>query len=65
MISDGRKIDGESSGLTYTQCARLLLSKGCTFGVPLDGGGSSSMVFQGEVLNQTSGRAIVDFVYFK
>ena len=65
VVSDGREIDGESSGLTYTQCARLLLSKGCTFGVPLDGGGSSSMVFQGEVLNQTSGRAIVDFVYFK
>ena len=47
--------------------ATYLQSKGCTFGVPLDGGGSSTMVFKGKVLNAAKGnqRAVVDFVYFK
>lgn len=67
VVSDGRKNDGESSGLTYKQCARYLQSKGCIFGVPLDGGGSSTMVWKGKVLNAVKGneRAVVDFVYFK
>lgn len=67
VISEGRYLDGESAGLTYSQCARLLAEKGCTFGVPLDGGGSCTMVFQGEVLNSAKGRerSLVDFVYFK
>ena len=56
-----------SPGLTYSQCARLLGEKGCIFGVPLDGGGSSTMVFQGKVLNSAKAgqRSVVDFVYFK
>ncbi len=67
IISEGRYMDGESAGLTYSQCARLLAEKGCTFGVPLDGGDSCTMVFQGEVLNSAAGRerSLVDFVYFK
>lgn len=67
VVSDGRKNDGESSGLTGKQCARYLQSKGCTFGVPLDGGGSSTMVWKGKVLNAAKGnqRSVVDFVYFK
>lgn len=67
VVSEGRYADGESAGLTYNQCARLLAEKGCTFGVPLDGGGSSTMVFQGQVLNsaKVGQRAVVDFVYFK
>lgn len=66
-VSDGRKNDGKSSGLTYRQCAEFLASKGCTFGIPLDGGGSSTMYFNGKVLNAAKGnqRAVVDFVYFK
>jgi hypothetical protein len=66
-VSDGRKNDGESSGLTYKQCAKFLVSKGCTYGIPLDGGGSSTMVWKGKVLNAARGnqRAVVDFVYFK
>jgi len=65
VVSDGRYIDGKSPGLTARECGQLLKNKGCTFGVPLDGGGSSSMVFKGKTLNKTSGRAVVDFVYFK
>lgn len=68
VVSDGRWNDGESSGLTGNQCAQYLHSKGCTFGVALDGGGSTTMVWQGTVLNavgEANQRAVVDFVYFK
>ena len=67
VVSEGRYVDGKSSGLTYGQCAQLLINKGCTFGVPLDGGGSSTMYFKGEVLNSANKkeRAVVDFLYFK
>jgi exopolysaccharide biosynthesis protein len=35
--------------------------------IPLDGGGSSTMVFQGKILNSAKAgqRSVVDFVYFK
>ena len=67
VVSDGRYNDGKSAGLTYKEMASYLKSKGCTFGVPLDGGGSSTMVFKGQVLNAAKGnqRAVVDFLYFK
>jgi len=67
VVSDGRMNDGESSGLTMDECMAYLQSKGCTFGIPLDGGGSSTMVFQGKVLNAAAGqeRAVVDFAYVR
>ena len=67
VVSDGRGNDGESAGLTYTECAQLLAGKGCSFGIPLDGGGSSTMVFEGRVLNAAAGneRAVVDFLYVR
>ena len=66
VVSDGRKNDGKSSGLTGKQCAQYLKDKGCTLGIPLDGGGSSTMVWNGKVLNANkSQRKVVDFLYFK
>lgn len=68
VVTEGRNVDGKSAGLTYKECASLLQSKGCTFGIPLDGGGSSTMVFNGKVLNHLQGgseRAVVDFIYIK
>ena len=50
-VSEGRYKDGVSPGLTYQGCAEVLMHYGCTFGCPLDGGGSSTMVFQGKILN--------------
>jgi exopolysaccharide biosynthesis protein len=66
VVSDGRYNDGESAGLTYRQTGEYLISKGCTFGLCLDGGGSSTMYFDGEVLNASKDneRAVVDFVYY-
>lgn len=67
VVSEGRNADGESAGLTKHECAKLILELGCTYGVMLDGGGSSTMVWNGVVLNSAKDgqRPIVDFVYFK
>ena len=66
-VSDGRYNDGKSAGLNGYECGAYLKSKGCTLCVPLDGGGSSTIYFNGQVLNAASGgqRAVVDFLVFK
>lgn len=65
-VCNGRYSDGVSAGLTYYEINELLLDYGCTFGIPLDGGGSSTMVFNGQILNQLANNQernwIVDFV---
>ena len=65
-VCNGRYSDGKSQGLSYNEINQLLLDYGCTFGIPLDGGGSTTMVFKGQVLNQLAGGKerhwIVDFV---
>lgn len=66
VVTEGRGSDGVSAGLTMQECAEFLKAKGCTFGIPLDGGGSTTMVFNGMRLNHVSSeRAVVDFVYFR
>ncbi len=66
-VSDGRYNDGSSAGLTFLEGAQYLKEKGCTFCVHLDGGGSSTMYFDGQVLNAAKNgqRAVVDFLVFK
>lgn len=57
IVSDGRT--SESEGLSLLQLAQELKDRGCTVAYNLDGGGSSTMYFNGEVVNQpTSGRRI-------
>ena len=55
VVSEGRNADGESAGLTYSQCARLLAEKGCTFGIPLDGG---ELDARGAVVQGVNGQQI-------
>jgi hypothetical protein len=66
-VSDGRYNDGKSAGLNAYQCGSYLASKGCTLGVPLDGCGSSTIYFNGQVLNAAKNgqRYVVDFLVFK
>ncbi len=68
IVSDGRT--GESSGLTLMELAEVMKSLGCVTAYNLDGGGSSTMVFMGEVVNNpTTGgsrikeRSVSDIVY--
>ena len=67
VVSDGRS--GESEGLNLLELAQFLQRLGVREAYNLDGGGSSTMVFLGEILNNpTSGhgnheRAVTDIVY--
>ncbi len=57
VVSDGRT--DESEGLSLYELAVFLQSKGVQIAYNLDGGGSSTMVFNGQVVNNpTSGRGI-------
>lgn len=58
VVSDGRT--SESEGLSLEELAEFMESLGATTAYNLDGGGSSTMVFEGEVINNptTSGKSI-------
>lgn len=69
VVADGRT--SASQGLTLYELAEFMQSLGVSTAYNLDGGGSSTMVFQGEVINNptTNGRTITerkvsDIVYF-
>lgn len=67
VVSDGRT--DESSGLTLYQLAEFMRGIGVTCAYNLDGGGSSAMYFNGELVNNptTNGkineRSVSDIVY--
>lgn len=58
VVSDGRT--SESEGLSLYEMAEFMQSLGVVTAYNLDGGGSSTMYFNGEVVNNptTSGRSI-------
>jgi exopolysaccharide biosynthesis protein len=58
IVSDGRT--NASAGLSLHELAQLFLERGCDIAYNLDGGGSSTMVFNGQVVNNptTGGRKI-------
>ena len=68
IVSDGRT--SESEGLSLLQLAQEFKERGCNVAYNLDGGGSSTMYFNGKVINKpTSGKSIAerkvsDIVYF-
>ena len=68
VVSDGRT--DESEGLSLYELAGLMRSLGATTAYNLDGGGSSSMVFNGRVVNHPTSygtkvreRGVSDIVY--
>lgn len=68
VVSDGRT--SESEGLSLYELAEVMQDAGCTVAYNLDGGGSSTMVFNGTVINKptTNGnriseRAVSDIIY--
>ncbi len=68
LVADGRTT--QSDGLSLIEIATVLSSYGCVEGYNLDGGGSATMVFMGEVVNNptTNGksfkeRSVSDIVY--
>lgn len=68
VVSDGRT--NESAGLTLYELAQFMQSLGTTVAYNLDGGGSSTMYFNGEIINnpttngkQIKERKVSDIVY--
>lgn len=67
VVSDGRT--SESEGLSLLQLAQVMAERGAVTAYNLDGGGSSTMVLNGQVLNTTtngrsdSEREVSDIVY--
>ena len=70
-VSDGRT--NASEGLSLYELAAFLRSLGVETAYNLDGGGSSTMVFNGEIVNTPTGsrgghgtgeRAVTDIIYF-
>ena len=68
VVSDGRT--SQSTGLSLYQLAQVFEEYGCTYAYNLDGGGSSTLWFNGSVVNNpTDGRSggereVSDIVYF-
>lgn len=68
VVSDGRT--SKSEGLSLYEMALILQSYGCQIAYNLDGGGSSTMYFNGEIINnpttngrKISERSVSDIVY--
>ncbi len=68
VVSDGRT--NESQGLSLYELAQVLQQYGCQTAYNLDGGGSSTMYFNGQVVNhpttngnRISERSVSDIVY--
>ncbi len=67
VVVDGRDT-GYSKGVTLTELADIMISLGATTAYNLDGGGSSTMYFNGEVVNQPSNggeRGTSDILYIE
>lgn len=65
VVVDGRDA-GYSRGVTMTELAQIMQDLGATTAYNIDGGGSSTMYFNGQVINQPSNggeRATSDILY--
>lgn len=69
VVADGRtKI---SSGMTLSELAQVFVNRGCSIAYNLDGGGSSTMYFNGKIINYpTDGRnagerKVSDIIYIE
>ena len=68
LVSDGRT--SESEGLSLYEVADIMQEYGCSTAYNLDGGGSSTMYFNGQIINnpttngrKISARSVSDIVY--
>jgi len=52
---DGRK-EGYSEGMSIPELAKVFYDRGCVLAYNLDGGGSTTMAFMGELMNRPEGK---------
>lgn len=55
IVFDGRQF--YSTGVTYADCAAVMIQYGCVNAINMDGGSSSCMYYNGEMKNHPSGAA--------
>lgn len=66
IVADGRQ-DGYSEGISLQNLQQLFIAYGARTAMNLDGGGSTELWFQGQILNQPSGgkeRGVSDIICF-
>ena len=66
IVADGRRDGWSEKGMTLQELQQVFVEEGALVAYNLDGGGSATLVFEGERLNQASGareRPVSDFVY--
>ena len=67
LVADGRRDGWSDLGMTLQEMQEVFKEQGCQVAYNLDGGGSATMVLNGELVNKTSGsrqRDVSDIVYF-
>ncbi|MDD7175002.1 MAG: phosphodiester glycosidase family protein [Clostridiales bacterium] len=67
VVADGRRDGWSDKGMTLQELQQVFVEQGCQVAYNLDGGGSATMVLNGELVNKTSGsreRNVSDIVYF-
>ena len=66
VVADGRR-KNHSEGMTLPELQQIFLDAGAQIAFNLDGGGSSTLYFRGEVLNKPAGgveRSVSDILFF-
>ena len=67
IVADGRREGWSDLGMTLQELQQVFVEQGCRIAYNLDGGGSATMILNGERVNKTSGsreRNVSDIIYF-
>lgn len=67
IVADGRRDGWSDRGMTLQELQKVFVEQGCRVAYNLDGGGSATMVLNGQLVNKTSGsreRNVSDIIYF-
>lgn len=67
VVADGRRDGWSDQGMTLTELQEVFIQEGCQVAYNLDGGGSATLVINGERINKASGsreRDVSDIIYF-
>lgn len=68
LIADGRRENWSTEGMRFSELQEVLLDYGCEVAYNLDGGGSTTLYFKGEILNKPAGgrqRSVSDIIGFR
>ena len=67
IVADGRRDGWSDLGMTLQELQEVFVEQGCRIAYNLDGGGSATMVLEGERVNKGSAsreRSVSDILYF-